>query len=128
MHELSVSESILNIAIKHARTAGSSRIMDIYLVIGRLSSIVDDSVQFYWDFITEGTIAEGSKLHFRRLPAEMHCEDCDLNYAPGEGELACPECGGVRVRVISGDQFYVEAIEVEPAQDQITSGADKQPG
>jgi hydrogenase nickel incorporation protein HypA/HybF len=40
-------------------------------VIGRLASIVDDSIQFYWDMISEGTICQGAKLHFKRVPAEL---------------------------------------------------------
>ena len=74
MHELVVTENILEIALRHARAAGAVRVSDIYLVIGELSSIVDDSVQFYWDFISEGTAASGSSLHFRRVPAKMSCQ------------------------------------------------------
>jgi hydrogenase nickel incorporation protein HypA/HybF len=44
MHELSVSESVLKIACDHAKKAHATAVTDIYLVIGRLSSIVDDSV------------------------------------------------------------------------------------
>jgi hydrogenase nickel incorporation protein HypA/HybF len=117
MHELSVTESILNIALKHAPAASGCRVTDVFLVIGRLSSIVDDSVQFYWDFVSEGTPAEGSRLHFRRIPAELHCLVCNLPYTPEEGELTCPSCGGANVKVIQGDEFYVEAIEVESAAD-----------
>jgi hypothetical protein len=57
MHELPVTESILDIAVKHARQANAQRIADIYLVIGQLSSIVDDSIQFYWDIIAKDTLA-----------------------------------------------------------------------
>ena len=32
----------------------------IDLVVGELSSIVDDSVQFYWDLIAEDTAAAGN--------------------------------------------------------------------
>lgn len=113
MHELPITESILKIALKHAENAGATRITDIYLVLGKLSSIVGESVQFYWDIVSEGTIAEGAELHFRFIPAEMICLDCDLRYHPAEGELRCPDCGGSHVRVIAGEEFNVEAIEVE---------------
>ena len=113
MHELPVTESILEIALRHAKAAGATKVSDIYLIIGQLSSIVDDSVQFYWDIVSDGTIAKGAKLHFRRLPARIICRGCDQEYSPVEGSLACPNCGGTDVRILSGDEFRVEAIEVE---------------
>ena len=113
MHERAVTESILEIALRHAEQASASRISDIYLVIGELSSIVDDSVQFYWDFVAENTIAQGSILHFKRLPTEMECRDCDHTFTPEHGEFSCPQCGSLLVKILSGDQFFMEAINVE---------------
>ena len=62
MHELAVTESIRDIAIEHARRANARRVTHLHLVIGNLSSVVDDSVQFYWDAISQGTIYEGARL------------------------------------------------------------------
>lgn len=113
MHELPVAESLLEIATRHARNAGASRILVINIVIGQLSSIVDDSVQFYWDIIADKTPAEGAQLVFRRIPTELLCLDCSYQYTLGDGELACPKCGGSQVRIVSGNEFYLESIEVE---------------
>ncbi len=115
MHELAVTQSILEIALRHASGAGAVRVTDLYLVIGQLSSIVDDSVAFYWDLVGQGTPAEGARLHFRRVPTQLACQECGASYAPAETELACPTCGSARVRVVAGEEFYLEAIEVEPA-------------
>jgi len=113
MHELAVTESILNIATRHAQQAEATRVTDIHLVIGKLSSIVDDSVQFYWDMISENTICAGAKLHFERRPAKMACQDCDTTYTL-EGELVlCPQCGSARVKVVSGEEFWLDSIEIE---------------
>ena len=73
MHELSVTQSILEISLRHASDANARKITNLYLVVGQLATIVDDSVQFYWDMISEGTIAEGATLHFKRLPAKLIC-------------------------------------------------------
>ena len=115
MHELAVTENILNLALQHAEAGGAQQITDVYLVIGQLSSIVDDSVRFYWDFINVGTIAAGSRLHFRRIPAMLQCRACGRRYPPDGSELACPDCGGADVQVIAGEEFYLEAIDVEGA-------------
>jgi hydrogenase nickel incorporation protein HypA/HybF len=113
MHELAVTQSILKIALRHAEQAHAQRITDVHLVMGELSTNVDDSVQFYWDIIARETIAEGAKLHFRRVPAELQCMACFTKYHPAGGELVCPQCGSVGVKIISGEEFSVEAIDVE---------------
>ena len=113
MHELSITENLLEIALRHAPPDESIRIRHLYLVIGQLSSIVDDSVQFYWDIISKETRAEGAQLHFRRIPIEMQCLECNLHYKPTGEDLACPQCGSIRVKVLTGEEFFLEAIDVE---------------
>ena len=113
MHELSVTESVLEIACKHAEQAKATRVTDIYLVIGRLSSIVDDSVVFYWDIISKDTLCENAQLHFTRLPAELICLDCDHQYQLDADLKPCPHCGSPRIRVLSGDEFHLESIEIQ---------------
>lgn len=113
MHELSVTESILQISITHANQANARRVTDVHLVIGRLSSIVDDSVQFYWDFVSENTICAGSKLHFERRPAILHCLDCENEFSIDDELKVCPKCGGARTVIVSGEEFFVDSIEIE---------------
>ena len=113
MHELSITESLLEIALRHADSAGAKRISDIYLVIGQLSSIVDESVQFYWDIVADGTIAKGAILHFQRIPTEIKCLDCDRKYNPIDNQMACPNCDGINIQILTGEEFFLEAINVE---------------
>jgi hydrogenase nickel incorporation protein HypA/HybF len=113
MHELAVTESILNIASDYAKKAGAARVTDLYLVIGKLSSLVDDSVQFYWDIITEDTICEKSVLHFERVPATMLCLDCGTEFQLVDELMPCPTCGSVKLKVTSGEQFSLDSIEIE---------------
>jgi len=110
MHELTVTENLLQLALHYANDAP---ITDLYIVVGQLSSIVDDSVQFYWDIISKGTTAEHSRLHFQRVPAEMQCSECQHQYKLNESHSFCPICGSKYVRLIAGDQFYLDSIEVK---------------
>lgn len=113
MHELSVTQGMLEIALRHAQRAGAQRITRINLIIGDVTSIVDDSVQFYFDFISKDTIAEGAQLVFQRLPATFRCWDCGNTFTPKERDFTCPHCGGMSVEVVGGNEFRVESIEVE---------------
>jgi len=113
MHELSVTESILEITLRHARQAQARRVTALHLVIGQLASIVDDSVQFYWDIMTKDTLADGAVLHFRRIPAELECSVCNTRYALPADDMTCPSCHSAQVKVVSGSEFYLDSIEIE---------------
>lgn len=110
MHELSVTQSILDIAL---RNGGTRKITQINLVIGQFSSIVDDSVQFYWDVISKDTTAEGARLHFERIAGEMTCQQCGHVFRPKGETFNCPACSGPFVKITKGEEFQVESIDVE---------------
>ena len=80
MHELGVTQNILQIALDHAEKAGAKRIRSINLVIGGLAGIVDESVRFYFDFVSRKTIAEGTQLVFKRVPVRLRCRDCGKEF------------------------------------------------
>ena len=113
MHELAITERIMQIALNHLPVDEDVRVSDVYLVIGELSSIVADSVQFYWEIIARDTAVSTATLHFRRIPTQLSCQTCQHSYQPLPEDWACPTCGSLRVRVTAGEEFYVEAIEVE---------------
>lgn len=114
MHELPVTQSILDIANRHASRAGASRIVAINLVIGELSGFVQESIQFYFDFLSQDTPAQGAKLNLERIPARARCGACGTEYAPPDGRLwTCPQCGALGGEVTAGKEFYVASIEVE---------------
>jgi hydrogenase nickel incorporation protein HypA/HybF len=112
MHELSVSEHILDIALKHGQNANALSVDNIYLVIGQLSSIVDDSIQFYWDIISKDTICSQAILHFNRIQAKLSCLDCHNEYEINAELTPCPLCNSINIKVIAGEEFFLESIDI----------------
>jgi hydrogenase nickel incorporation protein HypA/HybF len=113
MHELSITQSILSIALEKADAAQASKVCKINLVIGELSGIVDDCVQFYFDFLSKDTPAAEATLSFHQSPTQLRCRNCATVFTPGNGNWACPNCHEQRIEIISGRELYVESIEVE---------------
>lgn len=113
MHELAVTEQVLRVAIEHAERAGAARITHINLVVGDLSSIVDDSVQFYFDYLSRGTMAEGAALRFERVAPRLRCRQCRTEFAMGDRDWTCPRCRAQGGDVVAGREFYLDTIEVE---------------
>jgi hydrogenase nickel incorporation protein HypA/HybF len=123
MHELPITQSLLDLALEHAERAGGGRITNLYLVIGDLSGGIDDSVQVCWDIVTEGTAAAGAVLHFQRVRIEFECLDCRRPFNPGGEDYRCPVCNGPNVRLIRGNEFNLEAIDLE--QEEVADGSER---
>ncbi|MBI3164180.1 MAG: hydrogenase maturation nickel metallochaperone HypA [Anaerolineales bacterium] len=113
MHELPITQSLLKIALDNAEKANASQVTALNIVMGELSSMVDDSIQFYWEIIAKDTIAEKAALNFRRVPAELQCLTCLHKYRPTDKELICPQCKSVGARIITGEEFALESIDVD---------------
>jgi hydrogenase nickel incorporation protein HypA/HybF len=113
MHELLATQAILDKALAKATEAGARRITDVRLAVGDISGFADDSVQFYWDEISKGTKAEQSKLHFRHIPPELQCMACFTLYSPKDDEIICPVCGSSGAKILAGEEFYLESLDVE---------------
>ncbi len=110
MHELSVTQNVLNIAVE---AAGGQRVTAIDLLVGELTGFITDSIQFYFDILSKGTAAEGALLRVRREPASATCAACDHVFQPEIPLLPlCPLCGS-GVRLTGGRELRVESIEVE---------------
>jgi hydrogenase nickel incorporation protein HypA/HybF len=112
MHELSVTESIIDICLRHAGSNNAKRIVKINLVLGELTGIVDQCITFYWDMLAKDTIAADAELVFRKVPVMARCCDCGSEYHPEELNLTCPECGGEKAELLQGREFRVESIEI----------------
>lgn len=115
---------MLDVALEAAANAGAERILEIHLVIGDLTTMVDDSVQFYFDLMSEGTAAEGAILVFRREGGRLSCADCglDAEVTPPLPHV-CPRCEGLALTVTGGQRFMVESIEVDDPVDLRPAGA-----
>jgi hydrogenase nickel incorporation protein HypA/HybF len=113
VHELAITQNILDIVLSEAKAAQADKITKINLVIGELSGVVSDCVQFYFDFLKKGNPAEEATIDFRLVPAELRCRDCQTNFNPQDSAWVCPNCQSTSLEVISGRNCYIESIEVE---------------
>lgn len=115
MHELAATRGILDTAVHAAQAAGAERISVIDVVIGDLSSMVDDSVQFYFDLLSRDTLAEGAQLRMRRVQATASCAGCGASYGVSPPlSPTCDLCGSLALAISGGREFHIDSIEVDP--------------
>ena len=110
MHELVLTQNILNLALKHA---GLRQIKHVNLSIGEFSDEREEAIRFHWEEAARGTPAQGAEVHFRRVEAEMKCLACKLVFHPNDENSLCPSCGSHRLQLLSGDDVQLESIDVE---------------
>ena len=113
MHELGITENILNITLDKAKEGQATRILKINLVIGELSGFAADCIQFYFDTLSKDTIAQGAALHFETVPVELRCRSCSAVFHPRDTLWSCPRCGGQGAEMFKGRELYIESVEVE---------------
>jgi len=112
MHELSVTQAMLDMAVREAQKAGASSIDSISIVLGDLTGISEECVRFYFDIIKDGTLASGAVLYFKRVPAEFRCSKCGKVFKKEGLAFTCPECQSPGVLIDKGKELYIDNIEV----------------
>lgn len=111
MHELPVVLDIIRVIDEEAKKRNFQKITQINLVIGELSSIVDESVQMYFEIAAKDSPCSNAKLIFEHRPAMLKCEHCGKEF-PHEKNFSCPECGGDSVLVKgTGTEFYIRSFD-----------------
>ena len=113
MHELSLSSAVVGTVVKHAH---GRPVTEVNLKVGALRQVIPDSLQFYFEFVSRGTVCEGARLEQELVPAVLRCEPCQRQWGIEIPAFRCPFCGGSDVVVHSGEEFLVESIEVEEVE------------
>lgn len=69
MHELGITERLLEVVLARAAAAGASRVSEVHLEIGSESDVAPEALEHYWPRVSHATPAEGAQLVFGVAPA-----------------------------------------------------------
>ena len=113
MREWNATQSILIKALQQARDSNAKYIRTIRLAIGEISELDPDSIRQHWVAISQGTPGEQAQLSFRWIQAELQCMACFEKYHPMDAKIHCPHCGSYGAKVLAGEEFFLESVELE---------------
>ena len=113
MHEMAVTQSVLNIALEEGKKAGAARITAIRICMGEYSDIVPVILKEYFAIAAKGTAAQGAQLILRRTPVTMRCRACGWQGPVDKLHIQCGACGKTDLALLTGRDFYVESLEAE---------------
>ncbi|HHV31857.1 hydrogenase maturation nickel metallochaperone HypA/HybF [Caproiciproducens sp. LBM24188] len=112
MHELPIVLDVVRVVEEEAKARGLSRVTKIYLVLGELSSVVDESVQMYFEIVSKDTVCSDAKLVFEYVPASLKCGTCGKVFPHKGSSFQCPDCGGDSVLMRdTGREFYIRSFD-----------------
>ncbi|MGD0610709.1 MAG: hydrogenase maturation nickel metallochaperone HypA [Anaerolineales bacterium] len=118
MHEGALTEDLFEHVLTHAREAGASRVRRVKVSIGALSDATPESIEFYFNSLAPGTLAEGAVLEFASVPGTAHCNTCGRNIEVDDLFAACPNCGSFPVAITGGNGVYLSSLEIETEDNQ----------
>lgn len=104
MHELSLTESILEIIEDYAHDHGFKRVNSLKLSFGRLSCIDPKALEFAFQVQSRGTSADGARLEFDVQPAVIYCFSCEKDHEVDTFTATCPHCGKNDVLLTAGTE------------------------
>jgi len=113
MHEMGIAMEILKIAIASIPSdMKKCRVKNINLKVGKLSSVVPESLRFCFKIISESTPLDGAELLIEEIPVVAVCSDCNNRWTISEPAFKCKNCNSGSIKVISGRELDIDSIEI----------------
>jgi hydrogenase nickel incorporation protein HypA/HybF len=121
VHELSMTSQIVESVLEEAKKHEAKKVMEVHLIIGKLTFLGVEQVRFAYGILTEDTIMKGSKLIIKEKDGAIECPNCgykgalefkdDLMYHVPTPIFKCPECGQA-VKIVEGKECTIESIKM----------------
>ena len=112
MHEVSIMEEAVRMAVESARESGATRVLSLRLRVGALSGVVPEALRFAFDVVCRGTLAEAATLVVETVPATGWCPDCQMEYACDHFFSECPRCQKFNGQLQRGRELEISSVEI----------------
>ena len=112
MHEMSIAEGILKIAVDTMNQNDCSTISAIGLKVGDMSGVELESLTFAFNVLVQNTPAHHAQLKINRVPITARCNKCGKTFRVDRYNFLCPECDGVLI-LQTGRELQVEFVDVD---------------
>lgn len=107
-----MTQSIIALAEAEARRYGSDRIDRIQLRIGQFTGVVKEALEFAFDAVKLGTLAESAELCIEIVPMRLKCKRCGMSFSSeGQFDFFCPACDQP-AEIVSGRQLEIQYIDL----------------
>lgn len=113
MHEASVTEALVKMALGEADTRKAKKVTAINLVVGETTGYMKESLEFYFRIFTKGTLLAGAALNVTYVKPKIKCPKCGLLFERARFSFDCPNCGTPGTMTKIGSEFYIDTMDIE---------------
>lgn len=113
MHELSIAQSIVELAEHHARAHHSSLIEELELEIGSLAGVEWDTLGFALESAVKNTGLENAVIVRHHIQGEGCCSECGKIFPLENLFSPCPACGSYFINITKGRELRIKSIVVK---------------
>jgi hydrogenase nickel incorporation protein HypA/HybF len=110
---MTITQGILDIVLDNAAKSGATKVNEVNIIVGSLSQVVPDCVQFYFEIMTKDTPAAGAVLNVKTIEAKARCRACHHEFAAEDMVMKCPRCGDLFSELLTGRELSVESIDID---------------
>lgn len=112
MHEISIMQHTLDLAIAQAQQNGATKIDCLTLKIGQLSGVIPEALEFAFEVLVRGTMAKNARLEIQTIPVVCYCQNCDRSFQPEEYIYDCPRCQQISIDLVTGRELELASVVV----------------
>jgi len=113
MHEVGIAHEIINIINEIMQEHPGQKVSKVKVIIGEMTAVVPESLDFAYQALTENTFLHQSKLDIEIIPVSAQCHHCLKNFTISAFEFTCPFCHSQDITVNNGNELYIKELEVD---------------
>jgi hydrogenase nickel incorporation protein HypA/HybF len=110
---MGITQEVLDAVLDAAEKAGASRVNIVRITVGELTEVVPDALQFAWEVLRAGTMAEDAVLEVTVVGARSRCVECEELFEHDRFDRRCPSCGGHMCAVVEGNELRIDDVDVD---------------
>jgi len=113
MHEMSIALNILDIVEKELKKADGKKIERLNLVVGKLSGVVVESLQFALEASRNSSAIADAEIIIDEVAATMKCMNCDFEFKADDFYTICPKCNSFKHQIMTGKELFIKSLTIQ---------------
>jgi hydrogenase nickel incorporation protein HypA/HybF len=110
MHELALSQNIVDLVVERARREGVRGVSKATIEVGMAAGVEPGALRFCCDIVTADTLVQGAELMIETIALQARCRNCAARFEPADLVSSCRRCGSYARSLERGVELRVESF------------------